>query len=175
MKINHFLFKSAGFYPWVGSTLVFRGAQGRPSLLSRSGEGAGFVVQSRVKNKRLNNQTHKQPRSGAWGHWECWSWWFWGSTLNGRKGGQASGGQHLGKLTAQTQGLEQHRDLDQLTEGPCGPTISAGPGPLGWQVNSHFWLPSNLTPPPTTLHEGRGGWKQKLLSDVRGLMQTFSA
>ena len=75
-----------------------------------------------------------------------------------QKWDQASGGQHLGKLTAQTQRPEQPGDLesDQLTEGPDGLPISAGPCPLGWQVSSHFWLPSKVPPPLTTLH-GSGG------------------
>ena len=83
---------------------------------------------------------------------------IWGEHAGKQKWGQASRGQHLRKLTAQIQGPEQPGDLesDQLTEGPDGLPISAEPCPLGWQVNSHFWLPSKVPSPLTTLHGGRG-------------------
>lgn len=55
----------------------------RPSLLSHSWE-----VQSKVKDERLNNQTHKKCRNRAWAYEEHRNWSFCGSTPSGKNWGQ---------------------------------------------------------------------------------------
>ena len=86
-----------------------------PSLLSHSGESIGLVVQSKVKNKRLNNQTYKQCRHRACGIKNIRIGHSMEVAQMAKSGVKALGDQyqkHPGKLTVQTWGLEKWGNLE---------------------------------------------------------------
>lgn len=116
------------------------------------GRAIGVVVEAKVKNNKLNKQTHQQSRSRAWAVGKVRM----GDSgeTSGQQGGQ--GRWRFPRLPRALGEAHSRAKGSRSSESPCGPPASAGPGPLA----GRYVLPLPSCPPaPPAKHSS---WRERL-------------